>query len=154
MLQPCTGTEQPQPEAHRAAGARGSAVLYAGLAEAYDLAGTNCAGTGRPHPGEALDGFVAAYASAYGTRDTPDFRRLLAGQLAADPRIDRYWELAAEVITPPGEPARADPRVRARLAARRPRVPVGDRADRLGPSSGQVHGRTVRPCAVPSTTVT
>jgi DNA-binding transcriptional MerR regulator len=100
---PCTGARRPQPEAHRIAGSRGSAVLYAGLAEAYELAGVQLRGHREPSPGEALDGFVAAYASAYGTRDTPDFRRLLAGQLAADPRIDRYWELVAEVVTPPGD---------------------------------------------------
>ncbi|MEU9981749.1 MerR family transcriptional regulator [Streptomyces sp. NPDC050856] len=102
VLRPCPGDEQPQPEAHRATGARGAAVLYAGLAEAYELAGAQLRQDRPPHPGEALDGFVAAYASAYGARDTPDFRRLLARQLAADPRIDRYWELVAEVITPPG----------------------------------------------------
>ncbi|MET7802578.1 hypothetical protein ABZS78_39595, partial [Streptomyces decoyicus] len=82
--------------------ARGSAVLYAGLAEAYELAGAQLRRDRGPYPGEALDSFVAAYASAYGTRDNPEFRRLLAGQLAADPRIDKYWELVAEVITSPG----------------------------------------------------
>ncbi|MFD0166350.1 MerR family transcriptional regulator [Streptomyces decoyicus] len=102
VLQPCTGAELPQPEAHRTAGARGSAVLYAGLAEAYELAGAQLRRDRGPYPGEALDSFVAAYASAYGTRDNPEFRRLLAGQLAADPRIDQYWELVAEVITSPG----------------------------------------------------
>ncbi|MDG9723100.1 MerR family transcriptional regulator [Streptomyces sp. DH41] len=101
-LAPCPGTAQPQPEAHRTAGAQGSAVLYAGLAEAYELAGAHLRRGRDPQPGEALDGFVAAYTSAYGVRDTPDFRRRLAGQLAADPRIDRYWELVAEVLTPPG----------------------------------------------------
>ncbi|MDT0611183.1 helix-turn-helix domain-containing protein [Streptomyces lancefieldiae] len=101
-LAPCRGTVQPQPEAHRAAGARGAAVLYAGLAGAYELAGVPLRGGRDPQPGEALDGFVAAYTSAYGVRDTPDFRRVLAGQLSADPRLDGYWELVAEVITPPG----------------------------------------------------
>ncbi|GAU65908.1 putative MerR family transcriptional regulator [Streptomyces sp. NBRC 110611] len=102
VTSPCTGGEQPQPEVHKAAGARGAAVLYAGLTEAYELAGAQLRQNRRPCPGEALDSFVAAYASAYAARDTPDFRRLLAGQLAVDPRIDRYWELVAEVITPPG----------------------------------------------------
>jgi DNA-binding transcriptional MerR regulator len=102
-LAPCPGTRQPQPEAHRAGGARAAAVLYAGLAEAYELAGPHLRRGRAPRPGEALDGFVAAYTSAYGVRDTPDFRRRLAGQLAADPRIDRYWELVAEVVTPPGQ---------------------------------------------------
>ncbi|MEV5434010.1 MerR family transcriptional regulator [Streptomyces sp. NPDC052701] len=99
---PCPGAVRPQPEAHRRAGARGAAVLYTGLAEAYELAGVQLRRDREPRPGEALDGFVAAYASAYGTRDTPDFRRVLAGQLAADPRLDRYWELVAELVTPPG----------------------------------------------------
>lgn len=27
---------------------------------------------------------------------------MLAGQPAADPRSDRYWELVTEVVTPPG----------------------------------------------------
>lgn len=99
---PCTGAGPTQPAAHRTAGAEGSAVLYAGLAEAYELAGVQLRRGRPPHPGDALDGFVAAYTDAYGTRDTPAFRRLLADQLAADPRIDRYWELTAVVLTPPG----------------------------------------------------
>lgn len=106
-LAPCPGTAQPQPEAHRAAGARGAAVLYAGLAEAYELAGVPLRRGVDPHAGDALDCFVSAYTGAYGVRDTPEFRRLLVRQLAADPRIDRYWELVAEVITPPG--ARPEP---------------------------------------------
>ncbi|MCG8969452.1 MULTISPECIES: helix-turn-helix domain-containing protein [Streptomyces] len=106
-LAPCPGTGQPQPEAHRAAGARGAAVLYAGLAEAYELAGARLRRGVDPHAGDALDCFVNAYTSAYGVRDTPEFRRLLVRQLAADPRIDRYWELVAEVITSPG--ARPEP---------------------------------------------
>ncbi|MFH8974398.1 MerR family transcriptional regulator [Streptomyces sp. NPDC017890] len=108
-LAPCPGTAQPQPEAHRTAGARGSAVLYAGLAEAYELAGVHLRRNRDPQPGEALDGFVAAYTDAYGVRDTPDFRRRLAGQLAADPRLDRYWELVGEVVTPPGQPPEPTP---------------------------------------------
>ncbi|MFE5394229.1 MerR family transcriptional regulator [Streptomyces sp. NPDC056568] len=101
-LAPCSGAARPQPEAHRAAGARGAVVLYAGLAEAYELAGVQLRRDRPPGPGDALDGFVGAYTSAYGVRDTPDFRRRLGGQLTADPRIDRYWELVAEVTTPPG----------------------------------------------------
>lgn len=91
-----------QPRAHGVAGARASAVLYAGLAEAYDLAGGELRRGAEPCPGEALDGFVDAYASTYGARDTSAFRRVLAGRLAADPRIDRYWDLTAEVISAPG----------------------------------------------------
>ncbi|MFD8801195.1 MerR family transcriptional regulator [Streptomyces atroolivaceus] len=102
---PCDGDEPTQPHAHRAAGARASAVLYAGLAEAYDLAATEMRQDRDPHPGEALDGFVDAYASAHAAADTPDFRRELARQLAADPRIDRYWELTAELVSrPAGRP--------------------------------------------------
>jgi DNA-binding transcriptional MerR regulator len=99
---PCPGGTQPQPDAHRTVGARGAAVLYEGLAEAYELAGAPLRRGREPYAGEALDCFVAAYASAYGTRDTPGFRRLLAGRLPADPRLDPYWELVAEVRTPPG----------------------------------------------------
>ncbi|WP_406143379.1 MerR family transcriptional regulator [Streptomyces sp. NBC_01012] len=99
---PCDGDEPTQPHAHRTAGARASAVLYAGLAEAYDLAGIEMRQDRGPGPGDALDGFVDAYASARNTADTPDFRRALAQRLAADPRIDRYWELTAELVSPPG----------------------------------------------------
>ncbi|MEU0439421.1 MerR family transcriptional regulator [Streptomyces sp. NPDC006186] len=104
---PCPGRVQPRPEAHRLAGGRGAAVLYAGLAEAYELAAVQLRRDRRPRPGEALDGFVAAYAEAYGTADTPGFRRALAPQLADDPRLDGYWRLVSEIVTPPGE--RPDP---------------------------------------------
>ncbi|MFE7757506.1 MerR family transcriptional regulator [Streptomyces sp. NPDC057429] len=109
VTRPCTGTERPQPEAHKCAGARGPAVLYAGLAEAYELAGTQLRRGREPCPGEELDSFVDAYASTYRSRDTPAFRRLLVKQLTADPRIDRYWELVAEVITPSGGPPEPTP---------------------------------------------
>ncbi|MER7723058.1 MerR family transcriptional regulator [Streptomyces sp. NPDC096323] len=109
VTRPCTGGERPQPEAHKDSGGRASAVLYAGLAQAYELAGAHLRRGGAPRPGEALDSFVDAYARAYGSRDTPAFRRLLAGQLAADPRIDRYWELTADMITAPGGPPEPTP---------------------------------------------
>ncbi|MFK4149127.1 MerR family transcriptional regulator [Streptomyces sp. NPDC004065] len=99
---PCPRGRQPQPEVHRVAGARGAAALYAGLAEAYELAGPQVRRARDPYPGEALDAYVAAYALAYGSRDTRAFRRLLAARLAAGPRLDRYWELTAVVLTPPG----------------------------------------------------
>ncbi len=106
----CDGRGGPcQPGAHEAAGARESAVLYAGLATAYDLAGEELRRGGVPRPGEALDGFVDAYASTYGIRDTPSFRRRLVGQLAVDPRIDRYWELTAEVLGAPDGPPEPTP---------------------------------------------
>ncbi|GAA3494633.1 hypothetical protein GCM10019016_017330 [Streptomyces prasinosporus] len=102
------------------AGARGAAALYAGLAEAYELAGPQLRRARDPYPGEALDAYVAAYASAYGSRDTRDFRRLLVARLAAEPRLDRYWELTAVVLTPPGgrpepTPGSADDWLRAAL---------------------------------------
>jgi hypothetical protein len=99
---PCPGSRQPQPDAHRVAGARGAAGLYAGLAEAYDLAAVQLRHGRPPRPGEALDGFVAVYADAYGTPDTPGFRRLLARRLTADPRLDQYWDLVSALTTPPG----------------------------------------------------
>ncbi|MGW0496689.1 helix-turn-helix domain-containing protein [Streptomyces sp. NPDC003007] len=106
---PCPGGRQPQPEVHRVAGAGGAALLYAGLAEAFELAAPHLRRARDPHPGEALDAYVAAYASAYRSRDTPDFRRSLAARLSAEPRLDRYWELAAAVLTPPGGRPRPTP---------------------------------------------
>ena len=55
-------------------------------------------GAGRPpDAGEALDCFVAAYARSRGLRDTPAFRHQLGAVLVADPRIDHYWQLVAEL---------------------------------------------------------
>ncbi|MBO1330131.1 MerR family transcriptional regulator [Streptomyces sp. VRA16 Mangrove soil] len=102
VSRPCGGTEPTQPAAHRAAGARESTVLYAGLAEAYALAAPVMRKGADPAPGEALDCFVATYATVTGLRDTPEFRRGLAGQLANDPRLDRYWDLVADLTTTPG----------------------------------------------------
>ncbi|KQZ18705.1 MULTISPECIES: MerR family transcriptional regulator [Streptomyces] len=109
VTRPCTGAERPQPAAHRGAGARESAVLYAGLAQAYELAGTQLRRGRAPRAGEELDSFVDAYARTNGSRDTADFRRVLVGQLSVDPRIDTYWELVAEVITPSGGPPEPTP---------------------------------------------
>ncbi|MFD5910637.1 MerR family transcriptional regulator [Streptomyces massasporeus] len=106
---PCPGSRQPQPEVHRVAGADGAALLYAGLVEAFELAAPHLRRARDPQPGEALDAYVAAYASAYRSRDTHDFRRLLAGRLSADPRLDRYWELTAVVLTPPGSSPQPTP---------------------------------------------
>ncbi|MFJ4716499.1 MerR family transcriptional regulator [Streptomyces sp. NPDC088785] len=103
VSRPCDGSAAPsQPAAHRAAGARESALLYAGLAEAYDLAAVRMRAGAAPGAGEALDCFVATYARVAGCRDTPGFRRGLARRLAADPRLDGYWALVAELITVPG----------------------------------------------------
>ncbi|MER5550408.1 MerR family transcriptional regulator [Streptomyces sp. NPDC002793] len=103
VSRPCDAQERSrtQPHTHKAAGARASAVLYAGLAEAYDLAAAEMRQARGPRPGEALEAFVDAYARTRGTADTPGFRRVLARRLAADPRIDRYWELTAELVSPP-----------------------------------------------------
>ncbi|MFF0886766.1 MerR family transcriptional regulator [Streptomyces sp. NPDC003456] len=98
---PCPAGRRPQPDVHRVGGADGASLLYAGLVEAFDLAGPHLRRARDPYPGEALDAYVAAYASAYGSRDTRTFRRLLATRLAAEPRLDRYWELTAVVRTPP-----------------------------------------------------
>jgi DNA-binding transcriptional MerR regulator len=106
---PCPGGRRPQPDVHRVAGARGAALLYAGLAEAFDLAAAHLRRARDPRPGEALDAYVAAYAGAYRSRDTRDFRRLLADRLAADPRLDRYWRLVAVVRSEPGGPAQPTP---------------------------------------------
>ncbi len=94
---PCPGGDRGQPAAHRAEEGYRPAVLYDGLSEAYALASTQMRARRAPGDGEALDCFVSAYALSRGTRDTPAFRRRLSGQLAADPRIDHYWDLTAEV---------------------------------------------------------
>ncbi|SDJ56036.1 MerR family transcriptional regulator [Streptomyces indicus] len=103
VTRPCTVKEPTQPAAHGSAGARESALLYTGLAEAYELANRQILAGAAPHSGEALVSFVHTYAAVAGHRDTPAFRRALADQLAADPRFDGYWELVSEVTTPPGE---------------------------------------------------
>ncbi|MFB7243827.1 MerR family transcriptional regulator [Streptomyces populi] len=97
---PCPGTGNGQPAAHGPGGGRPD-VLYDGLVEAYALASSQLRAERAPRAGEALDCFVSAYARSRGTRDTPAFRRGLSGQLAADPRIDHYWSLTAEVTASP-----------------------------------------------------
>ncbi len=97
---PCPGTgRQGQPAAHGPDGGR-PAVLYDGLREAYGLAAEQLRADRPPHEGEALDCFVSAYARSRSTQDTPDFRRRLGRLLAADPRIDHYWTLTAELNGP------------------------------------------------------
>ncbi|MEU6682977.1 MerR family transcriptional regulator [Streptomyces sp. NPDC046832] len=117
---PCPDGRQPQPEVHRVAGADGAALLYAGLIEAFELATPHLRRARAPQPGEALDAYVAAYASAYRSRDTQQFRRSLAARLSAEARLNQYWELAAVVLTPPGSspqptPGSADDWLRAAL---------------------------------------
>lgn len=97
---PCLAGEPCQPAAHTSSPDFRPEVLYAGLAEAYELAGAQLRRGRAPRTGEALDCFVAAYAASQHARDTPGFRRALAPCLAADPRIDRYWDLVAEVSGP------------------------------------------------------
>jgi DNA-binding transcriptional MerR regulator len=117
---PCPDGRQPQPDVHRVAGADGAVLLYAGLAEAFELAAPHLRRARDPHPGEALDAYVAAYASAFRSRDTHDFRRSLAARLSAEARLNQYWELAAVVLTRPGSsphptPGSADDWLRAAL---------------------------------------
>ncbi len=94
---PCPGVDQPQPAIHQPDKGYRPALVYEGLLEAYALASAHMRAQRAPHEGEALDCFVSVYAQSCGTRDTPAFRRRLSGQLAADPRLDHYWQLTAEV---------------------------------------------------------
>ena len=82
------------------------AVLYDGLGEAYALASADLRSLRPPQEGDALDCFVAAHARSAGLRDSPAFRRRLRGVLAvtADPLVDRYWQLAAELTAPASGP--------------------------------------------------
>jgi DNA-binding transcriptional MerR regulator len=96
----CRGTEPGRPAAHQPDKGYRPAVLYDGLGEAFALAAPDLRAQRPPHEGEALDCFVSAYAHACGMRDTPAFRRRLSGELATDPRIDHYWQLAAELSGP------------------------------------------------------
>ncbi|MFI1105767.1 MerR family transcriptional regulator [Streptomyces melanogenes] len=97
VTQPCVAGEPCQPAAHSSSPDFRPEVLYAGLAEAYELAGAQLRWGRAPRAGEALDCFVEAYAASQRTRDTPDFRRALGPWLMSDPRIDTYWDLVAEV---------------------------------------------------------
>ncbi|GGX62635.1 helix-turn-helix domain-containing protein [Streptomyces hiroshimensis] len=108
---PCTGEDRDrgQPEVHRPGKDYRPAVLYDGLREAFALAAPDLRALRPPHPGEALDCFVSAHARARGVRDTAAFRRRLGVQLAAEPRIDHYWELVAELTSPPSGPPEPTP---------------------------------------------
>ncbi|MEE4543704.1 MerR family transcriptional regulator [Streptomyces sp. V4-01] len=96
----CDGGERPTPAAHRPDGGHRPAVLYEGLDEAYALAAPHLRAGRAPREGDALDCFVAAYARSRRLPDTPAFRDELSRVLAADPRIDRYWQLVAELSGP------------------------------------------------------
>ncbi|GAA1583988.1 MerR family transcriptional regulator [Actinomadura kijaniata] len=74
-------------------------ALMEGVGEAWRLAVPALAAGAPPAPGAALDRLVAAHAGVRGGRDTPEFRRHLHAELTLDqdPRLDRYWRLAARV---------------------------------------------------------
>jgi len=96
---PCPTTDPRRPAANRTDLGSRPEVLYDGLREAYELAAPALRAHRSPAEGEALDRFVAAHADSRGVRDTPEFRRSLSGMLAlaADPLVERYWELSAEL---------------------------------------------------------
>ncbi|WP_344440674.1 MerR family transcriptional regulator [Kitasatospora nipponensis] len=98
------GARSEQPAEHRPERGYRPAVLYDGLLESYALASTELRAGRPPREGGALDCFVSAHAGSRGLRDTPALRRGLSGQLAADPRADRYWQLTAELSRPPTGP--------------------------------------------------
>ncbi|MGK5730385.1 MerR family transcriptional regulator [Streptomyces sp. URMC 124] len=106
---PCTGEDRGQPEVHRSGRGYRPAVLYDGLREAFALAAPDLRAQRPPHPGEALDCFVSAHARARGARGTAAFRHRLGAQLAAEPRIDHYWQLVADLTSPPYGPPEPTP---------------------------------------------
>lgn len=103
VTRPCEGPGGRVPVAHRPRTGPRPAVLFGGLVEAHTLAAPELRAHRPPRPGEALDCFVAAYARSWDTADTPAFRRRLAGLLLGETRIERYWQLAAE-LSDPAEP--------------------------------------------------
>jgi DNA-binding transcriptional MerR regulator len=70
-------------------------VVYQGTNEAYELALAELTRGAEPHPGEALDAFVAAFAHGAKRADDAAFRRELAGYELTHPVITRYWQLVA-----------------------------------------------------------
>ncbi|UGQ12720.1 MerR family transcriptional regulator [Yinghuangia sp. ASG 101] len=96
----CASNVPCQPAAHRPDTGYRPAVLYDGLAEAFTLAAPALRADHTPSAGPALDCFVSAYATSLGAPDSPAFRHRLSRELAADPRIDHYWHLTAELSTP------------------------------------------------------
>lgn len=83
---------------------RDAGELHASVGAACELASPAVAAGSKPAPGPALDGFVAAHATALGADDTPEFRQTLNRRTAPDrhPRLRRYWHLTGEVT---GNPA-------------------------------------------------
>lgn len=54
-----------------------------------------------PQPGNELDRFVTAHATARGTQDSSHFReQLLMNATDTDPRIQRYWSLTGRFLGP------------------------------------------------------
>ncbi|MBZ6472764.1 MerR family transcriptional regulator [Streptomyces griseocarneus] len=96
----CGGGDHCRPVVHQPDSGYRPAVLYDGLVEAFALASPHLLAQRSPGQGEALDCFVDAHARASGAKDTPAFRRRLGEQLATEPRIDRYWQLTAELTGP------------------------------------------------------
>lgn len=93
-----------QPATHQRGSGHRPAVLYEGLIASYGLAVPHLLAGRPPHPGDALDSFVAAHADSLATRDTPAFRRALAALLIAEPRLDAYWSLTARLSPAPDRP--------------------------------------------------
>ncbi|MFI8324954.1 MerR family transcriptional regulator [Streptomyces sp. NPDC085529] len=100
----------PRPERAPAPPLRGEryrpAVLYEGLAEAYDLAAAEVRAGRAPGGAEALDCFAGAYALALGEADSADFRRRLMERLGREDTgvMARYWKLVAP-LQPADRPA-------------------------------------------------
>ncbi|WP_328624164.1 MerR family transcriptional regulator [Streptomyces sp. NBC_00353] len=100
---PCPAIDPRRQAGNRTDKVRRPDVLYDGLFDAYTLAAADLKGNRAPKRGQALDCFVAAHADSRGLRDSPEFRRRLSGllALAADPMVDRYWELTGELSGSP-----------------------------------------------------
>ncbi|MDX2295064.1 MULTISPECIES: MerR family transcriptional regulator [Streptomyces] len=100
----------PRPERAPAPPLRGEryrpAVLYEGLAEAYDLAAAEVRAGREPGGAEALDCFAGAYALALGEVDSAGFRRRLVERLGREDTgvMARYWKLVAP-LRPADRPA-------------------------------------------------
>ncbi|GAA3088990.1 MerR family transcriptional regulator [Streptomyces roseofulvus] len=100
----------PRPERAPAPPLRGEryrpAVLYEGLAEAYDLAAAEVRAGREPGGAEALDCFAGAYALALGEVDSAGFRRRLVERLGREDTgvMARYWKLVAP-LGPADRPA-------------------------------------------------
>ncbi|WP_223167368.1 MerR family transcriptional regulator [Nonomuraea sp. SYSU D8015] len=74
-------------------------ALMTGVGEACTLAEPLVLAGAPPRGGPELDRYVAAHAGVRGGRDTPEFRRRLLADVAADrePWMRRYWRLVTEI---------------------------------------------------------